>query len=392
MDTVRLLPGMDRRVKQGHLWIFSNEISDFDKTIPAGHDVRVLDEKDRLLGSGTFNPKTLIAVRLHALFEEHPLDAGLLSKRMHDAWKTRELLLGGTGARACRLVNAEGDFLPGLVVDRYDEYLSLQRLTAAMDQRSDWVLEILRDLLRPTGIVVRNDASGRTLEGLGEEGPVAEGNVPARVTFSLHGLEFSVDLVAGQKTGFYFDQASNYSLIQAASKGARVLDAFCYTGAWGIHAAVWGAEEVLGIDNSSSALEIAQENARRNHLSQLRFERADVLESLKDFSRRANPFDLIILDPPAYARSRQKVQEALAGHLNLHKWALRCLKPGGILVACCCSSYVSPEDFLGSIIFGARQAGRRVRILASRGQGPDHPWIPAMEQTAYLKVHLLQVL
>lgn len=392
MDTVQLLPGMDRRVRQGHLWIFSNEIRDFDRTIPAGRDVRVLDDKGRLLGSGTFNPSTLIALRLHSLFEEHPLETDLLSKRIQDAWKTREASLGDLRARTCRLVNAEGDFLPGLVVDRYDDYLSLQCLTAAMDQRKHWVLEVLRDLLRPKGIVVRNDAPGRTLEGLAEGGSVVEGSVPARVAFSLHGLEISVDLVAGQKTGFYFDQTFNYSLIRTASRGARVLDAFCYTGAWGLHAARWGAEQVLGIDNSSSALEIAQENARRNDLPHLRLERADVLESLKDFAVKASTFDLIILDPPAHARSRQKVQEALRGHLNLHKWALRCLSRAGILVTCCCSSYVGPEEFLSSIVLGARQAGRRVRILASRGQGPDHPWIPAMQQTAYLKVHVLQAL
>lgn len=379
-------------MKLGHLWIFSNEIREFDKTLPAGGDVRVLDDRGRLLGSGTFNPNTLISIRLHALFEEHPLDRDLLSVRIRAASKARDLFLGESGAKACRLVNAEGDGLPGLVVDRYEDYLSIQCVTAAMDQRKDLIVEILQDLSRPSGIVLRNDAPGRAMEGLASEGSTVQGTLPPQITFRLDDIRLAADLLRGQKTGFYLDQRSNYSLIRAASKGARMLDAFCYTGAWAVQGALWGAREVVGIDNSSGALEIAGENARANGLSGIGFEKADVLESLKGFASRKSPFDLIVLDPPALAKARQKVREALKGHLNLHKWAFRCLKPGGILVTCCCSSYVDPAEFVGSIVLGARQAGRRVRILESRGQGPDHPWIPAMPQTAYLKVHMLQLL
>lgn len=392
MNTVTLLPGQDRRVRSGHLWIFSNEIRELDRHLAPGADVRVLDSKGRLLGSGTFNPRSLIAVRLHALFEERLLDEELIRERILAACSARTRLLGEAAARACRLVNAEGDFLPGLVVDRYEDCLVVQCLTAAMDRRQGAVADALKDLFSPSCILVRNDAPVRALEGLEETVQVAFGKAPERVSFRLEPLSLVADIVRGQKTGFYFDQRGNYELIRTLSDGAKMLDAFCYTGAWGLHGAFWGAQEVLAVDEAQHALEIGRENARRNGLSNLRFERAEVLETLKGLAARSEPFDLVVLDPPALARSKQRVREAWQGHLNLHKWALRCLKAGGWLVTCCCSAHIEPGQFLASLALGARQAGRRVKIVASRGQGPDHPWVPAMPETAYLKVHLVHAL
>ncbi len=392
MDTIALLPGQDRRVRSGHLWIFSNEIRDLDRRLAPGAEVRVLDGKGRLLGSGTFNPRSLIAVRLHAFFEERPLDEGLVRERIAAASEARTRLLGDRGARACRLVNAEGDFLPGLIVDRYEDCLVVQCLTAAMDRRQGPVVEALRDLFSPSCILVRNDAPVRALEGLQQTVGEALGKAPERVLFRLEPLRLAADIVQGQKTGFYFDQRGNYELIRTLSAGARMLDAFCYTGAWGLHGAFWGAREVLAIDEAAAALEIGRENARLNKLSSLRFEKAEVLETLKRLAAGSERFDIVILDPPALARSRQRIREAWQGHLNLHKWALRCLRPGGWLVTCCCSAHIEPGQFLASLALGARQAGRRIKIAASRGQGPDHPWVAAMPETAYLKVHLVQAL
>lgn len=374
------------------MWIFSNEIRDLDRSLEPGTDVRVLDGKGRLLGSGTFHPNSLIAVRLHAFFEERPLDEELIRKRILAAWDARSRLLGDAASRACRLVNAEGDFLPGLIVDRYEDCLVAQFHTAAMDRRQGAVVDVLRHVFSPSCILVRNDAPVRALEGLQETVWEAFGKAPERVFFRLDPLSLAADILRGQKTGFYFDQRGNYELVRTLSPGARMLDAFCYTGAWGLHGAYWGAREVLAIDEASGALEIGRENARRNQLSSLRFEKAEVLETLKAMAAESERFDIVVLDPPPLARSKRKIREAWQGHLNLHKWALRCLKPKGWLVTCCCSAHIEPGEFLASLALGAREAGRRVKIVATRGQGPDHPWVPAMPETAYLKVHLAQAL
>ena len=390
MQTLTLRPGADRRILRGHLWIFSNEVKKPPSSIPEGADVRVVDSRGRLLGSGTFHPRTLILIRLHAFQEETPLDRTLIDKRIRAAWETRKRWLDESGIRACRLVNAEGDLLPGLIVDRYDEFLTVQCFTAAMDQRTDLILDVLTEQFNPRGILLRNDAPARAFEGLPEEVALGCGEIQDRVKIRLGPLRFWVDLRKGQKTGFYFDQRQNYGLIQPFCRDGKVLDAFCFTGAWAAHAAHWGAREVLAVDSSEHALLLAQKTMQENHLANVELRRADVLESLKTFVREQERFDVIILDPPAHAKSRKQADQAFKGHLNLHKWALRCLEPGGILVTCCCSSYVEPDRFLDSLVLASRHTGARLRVLAARGQGMDHPWVPAMPETAYLKVYMVQ--
>jgi len=268
----------------------------------------------------------------------------------------------------------------------------VQCLTAAMDQRVAWVLEILAERLHPAGILLRNDAPSRTLEGLAEHVTVGRGQVPPRVRIRLEEFRLWVDLHKGHKTGFYFDQRHNYRLIQPFCAGARVLDAFCFSGAWAIHAACWGAREVTAIDTSEAALELARTSAEENRSVPIRFLKADVTDSLKSFAQDGVRFDLVVLDPPAFAKSRKQAPAALKGHLNLHKWALRCLQPGGVLVTSSCCSYVEPERFLESLTLASRHTGRNLRLLTARGQGIDHPWLPAMPETAYLKLLLVQCL
>jgi len=390
MRTVQLARGAERRAALGHLWIFSNEIDAFDRTIPTGEDVRVVDHRGGLVGTGTFNPGSLIAVRLHARGQERPLDRELIAERVGTAWQYRQAWLGD-GALACRVVYGEADGLPGLVVDRYRDHLSVQVLTAAMDRRTPWVLEALEAVLAPRGVVLRNDSASRELEGLPREVALGAGEVPERVRFGLHGLELQADLRGGQKTGFFFDQRENYRLLEPLVRGARVLDAFCYSGAWGVHAGRWGAREVVFLDASEGALEMARANADANGVAGAEFVRADALEYLR-VAAGAPGFDAVVLDPPAFVKSRRRVPEALKGYLNLNKWGLRCVRPGGYLVTCSCSHHVRPEVFVETVALAAREAGREVRVLGVGRQAPDHPWLPAMPETAYLKVLLLQAL
>jgi 23S rRNA (cytosine1962-C5)-methyltransferase len=392
MLTLTLNPGADRRSRQGHLWIFSNELRHPLPPLQAGEDVGIENAQGQRVGSGTFHPGSLIAVRIHDLGQGIPLDRDLLDRRIRSARDLRERTLGPDQAAYCRIVNAEGDFLPGLVVDRYGDLLAVQCLTAAMDRRTDWILDVLSDQFRPRGILLRNDASGRSLEGLEKQVSVGTGDVPDRTRVPLGPLRFSVDMKKGQKTGFYFDQRQNYELIRSLCPGKDVLDAFCYSGAWGLHAAAWGAASVTAVDSSETALDLARENAGENGLDRVTFQKSDVLPFLKSTAAEPPCYDLIILDPPAYTKSRKQAPDALKGHLNLHKWALRSIRPGGFLLTCCCSSYVEPDRFLDTIRLAAGSSGRRLRLIASRGQGVDHPWIPAMPETAYLKVHLLQCL
>lgn len=389
MRTVRLVRGGERRAALGHLWIFSNEIEAFDRTIPPGEDVRVLDSRGRLVGAGTFNAASLIAVRLHARGQELALDGDLLARRVRAAWQSRQAWLGDA-AVACRVVYGEADGLPGLVVDRYGEYLSVQVLTAAMERRTPWLLETLEVALAPRGVVLRNDSAARELEGLGREVTLGAGHVPETVPFRLHGLDLLADLWGGQKTGFFFDQRENYRLLEVLAPGTRVLDTFCYSGAWGVHAARWGAAQVTFLDTSEGALALARRNATANGFGGVDFVQADALEYLRQ-AAAAPGFDVVILDPPAFVKSRRRVPEALKGYLNLNKWGLRCVRPGGYLVTCSCSHHVGPEVFVETLALAAREAGRQVRVLGVGRQAPDHPWLPAMPETAYLKVLLLHV-
>jgi 23S rRNA (cytosine1962-C5)-methyltransferase len=389
MQTVRLGKGADRRVALGHLWVFSNEIAGFDRTIPPGEDVVVLDAADRIIGTGSFSPASLIAVRLHARGREQALDASLIAERVRAAWQNRQTWFGPEAA-SCRVVYGDADGLPGLVTDRYGEYCSVQILTAGMERRIPWVLDALEAAFHPRGIVLRNDSRTRELEGLPLEVRLGRGEVPERIGFELHGLRFLADLWHGQKTGFFFDQRENYRFLRPFAPGARVLDAFCYTGAWGLHAALWGADGVRFVDTSQAALELARQNAGANGFRCVDFSEADVVAHLKGLESR-EVFDVVVLDPPAFAKSRGQTHSGLRGYLNLNKWALRRVRPEGYLVTCSCSHHVSRDAFVGTLARAAREAGREIRVLNVGGQAPDHPWLPSMAETAYLKAVLLQV-
>jgi 23S rRNA (cytosine1962-C5)-methyltransferase len=305
----------------------------------------------------------------------------VVAARPYRAWLTR----------ASRVVYAEADGLPGLVVDRFDEYLSVQCMTAGIERRAEWVLDALEAVHRPRGVVLRNDGQAREAEGLPRLVSLGRGEVPERVAFTLHGLRLAADLWKGQKTGFFFDQRENYALLAPVARSADVLDCYCYSGAWGVHALSFGARRVTFADVSAQALELARENAAGNGLEGGEFVQTDVLDFLKGTANRGETFGAVVLDPPAFAKSRRTAAEALKGYLNLNKWGMRCVAPGGYLVTCSCSHHVPPEAFVNMVALAAREAGREVRVLGVGRQAPDHPWLPAMPETAYLKVLLMQV-
>lgn len=392
MQEVRLRKGAHHRVARGHAWVFSNELERVDPTIPAGEDVVVRDFRGTILGTGTYSPKSLIAVRIHARWEALALDASLIAERIGHAAECRKRWLGEQASTACRYVNSEGDGLPGLIIDRYGDYLSIQCLTAAMDRRTETVLGACQGLFSPKGIVLKNDTPYRELEGLPRFVTVGRGRVPDQVSFTVAGFRVRADLLKGQKTGFFFDQRENYRLLVPLCAGKTVLDGFCYTGIWGMHAARAGAREVVCVDTSSEALALAEQNSRLNGLTGMRFQRRDMVEFLREQAAQGRYFDVIVLDPPPYARTARAVKEALKGYINVNKWALRCLNADdAYLVTGSCSHHVSPERFIHALSLAGRLSGRRLRVLRQAGQSMDHPWVPAMPETAYLKMILLHV-
>jgi len=386
---VRLRRGAGRRLAAGHRWVFSNELERVPTDLPPGTEVVVEDARGRVLGTGDCNPHSLIAVRIHTPWREAILDRPALAARLRAALDLRRRALGEEAA-ACRVAFGEADALPGLVVDRFGDRLAVQILTAGMERRREAVLSALEEVLAPRGIVLRNDAPARALEGL-RRAVETVGDVPERVWFRLGELELAADLVRGQKTGFFFDQRENYRLLRPFAPGAEVLDAFCYSGAWGLSALTWGAKEVTFLDASAGALDLVRANLERNGLAGGRTVRGEGVPFLKEAARTGRRWDVVILDPPAFAKSRRHVPEALRGYLNLNAWGLRCVRPGGALVTCSCSHHVRPGPFTEAVARAAARAGRTVRVVGRGAQGPDHPWLPGMPETAYLKVLLLVV-
>lgn len=385
---ITLKKNADRRVRRGHLWVFSNEIADppVSELEPgAAHELR--DVRGEFLGMAYASPSSLIAARILSRTKVD-IDGHFFQERILSALQRRSKLF--PDKEVYRLVYGEADFLPGLVVDRYGRFLSVQSLTSGMDRFLEDVLEALQTILGPEGVYLRNDSTFRALEGLPQEKKPVFGSVPETVTINSHGLNLLVDIASGQKTGFYLDQESNRLLMkQYVTPGANVLDLFCYTGAWGLHAVSAGAEEVTAVDSSRAALQLAQANAELNGM-QDRFHA--LKDSAIDFLKKAQrAWDVIVLDPPAFIKSRSQIKEGVKGYIDLNRRALSKLRPDGILVTCSCSHHMDRITFEDMLLTASRQSGRELRILDTRGQGPDHPVLLSMPETRYLKVVVAQV-
>jgi len=391
MVRIVLRPGHDRRLQGGHPWIFSNEIDRIDGIPDNGGAVLVSSSRGDCLGTAYYNPHSLIAARLLSRRRESIDTVDFFRERLAAALAYRRGLYGT--ADAVRLVYGEADGLPGLVVDRYGEVLSLQFLTLGIDCRRHLILQALQELLAPSAIIARNDVAVRALEGLSQEVELLYGEIPPQLLVSENGLRFRVDVGSGQKTGHFLDQKENHLALRGRVEGKRVLDLFCYSGSWSVHAASFGAREVTGVDISAGAVALATENARLNNLETVcSFLRADVFDLLRDWGRGSERFDTIVLDPPAFVKSKKKLPEAIRGYLTINRRAMELVSPGGYLFTCSCSHHLQREVFLDLLRQAAAQAGRAARLLELRGQAFDHPILLACPETEYLKCAVLQLL
>lgn len=381
--------GIARRAERGHLWVFSNEIDKFDTTPADGDEVIVRSSRGHHLGTGLYSRSALIAIRLYSR-DIQAFDGEFLRRRLVQALerRSREWAEEPGGYRVCF---SEGDLVPGLIVDRYADHIVFQLLTAGMDRRRDLVVEILDDLFHPVCLYERSDVPTRTHEGVEERAGSVRGELNPELTVQLDDLLVQVDVAAGQKTGLYLDQVHNWRQGRRYAQGRHVLDCFCYQGGWSLWAGRGGAAECLGIDASQAAVDAAKANARRNALESVcRYEKADVFEKLRAFQQEGRRFDLIVLDPPAFARNRKQVKDAQRGYRELNLRALRLLSPGGILFTCSCSHHITPEMFDEILVMAARDAGRVVRVLPGPGQPFDHPVLLSTPETRYLKVRALE--
>ncbi len=390
MGKVYLKEKEERRIKAGHLWIFNNEIASLEELQENGEIVDIYTWQQKFLGRGYYNRHSLIAVRL-LTYQKETIDADFFSTRIQQAIQYRKKLYPELDS--CRLVYSEGDLLPGLIVDKYADYLSVQLLTLGMEKLSALILKSLIELLNPKGIILRNDSPSREREGLEQKVEVIQGEIPERVIIDEYGLKFQVDLRAGQKTGFFFDQRENRRLVRELAQDKKVLDCFCYSGGFSLNALKGGATSVLAEDESESALELLRSSAESNRFSErVTIEQGNCFQMLRDFASQKITFDLIILDPPAFMKSKEKLAEGMKGYKEINLSAMKLLSPEGILVTCSCSYQLSAEDFLKTIRAAARDARRSLKLLNFTTQAPDHPVLLAMPETQYLKCAFLQAL
>lgn len=388
MKVLKLKKNEDRRLRRGHVWIFGNEVENLRDGFEPGEVVHVHSRNNRFLGVAYVNPHSLICARMVSR-REREIDEAFFADRFDTARAWRDRLLLG---EYYRLFYSEADGFPGLIVDRYGPYLVVQAQTQGAYRWLDTIVRVLRDRFAPDGIVLRNDAPIVQREELEPERRMLHGEQPGPVDFVVDDVRYRADLWHGQKTGFYFDQCENRRALRAYVQDADVLDAFCYTGAWGLTAAHAGARTVTGIDSSEPAIELARHNAAANDCAdRCTFEQRDVSDALHAYQKAGRQFDVICLDPPPYARQKTHLSQALEKYTALNALAMRLVRDGGILATCSCSGHVARVDFEQRLAQAAGRAKRTVQLLEFRGQARDHPVLLPMPETAYLKCAFLHV-
>ena len=383
--TIKIARGHDRRQKAGAPWLFSNELKldDAAKALPSGSVVRLMAPTGKIVGVAHFNAHSLIAARLLTRNKDAVIDRAFLERRIARALALRERLYDRP---FYRLVHAEGDGLPGLVVDRYGDLLVVQLNTAGMVALEAEVTAALEAVLAPATILARNDSPGRSMEGLAEEVRVLKGEVPERVLVEENGLAFVTDPSASQKTGWYYDQSMNRAFAARLAEGAKVLDLYSYAGGFALTCLARGAKSALAVDRSAPMLALAEASAVEQGMAERFSSRVgEVFPVLEALAAEKTRFDLVIADPPAFVRAKKDLAVGLRGYRKLARDASGLVAEAGFFVMACCSHNVSPEAFALEVTAGIRAAGRGARLLYQAGAAPDHPIHPALPETAYLK-------
>jgi len=389
LPTLMLKPGESDRIVAGHPWIYAGEILRATRPPADGDVVQVKDHRQRFLGVGFFNSRSKIHVRLLSP-DRLDVDESFFEARIRAALEIRKKYL--PDATSFRVVNAESDFLSGLIVDKYEDVLVLQISSLGMDRRKSQIVAVLQKIFSPRAIVERGDAPSRKFEGLDVAGGILSGEFSGKCAVNLNGLKFETDLQEGHKTGMYLDQQANYQAVSRFAKGGQVLDCFSFLGGFGLHAARAGAAHVHLLDQSAQAIEASRRNAQANGLAATcSFETINVFDwlkaqtAVKPHEKVIPRFDLIILDPPSFTRNRASVPDALRGYKEIHLRALKLLKPGGVLATFCCSHHVNAELFQDTLLSAAFDTRHLLRRVATYAQSPDHPIIPMIPETEYLK-------
>lgn len=389
MERVTLKRGRDKRVLDGHPWVFSGEVERIP-TVDMGAIVEVYDAKNRWVGLGYCNPQSNILVRI--LTRKHEaIDRDFFRRRLEECLDLRRWTV--RDADAYRLVHAEADGMPGLIVDRYQDFLSLQILAGGIEVWRDLLVELLVELTGVKGVFERSDVPVRRLEGLEERTGVLWGEAPPEGLVIQEGpYRLLVDLYGGQKTGFFLDQRPNRLKLGALCQGKTVLNCFSYSGGFSVAAGIGGAEHVLSVDISPEAIQLGEKNALLNGLSdRLEWMTANAFDALREFEKEGRRFDVVILDPPAFTKTKDSVPGAVRGYKEINLRGMRLLNPGGMLVTSSCSHHISPDHFLGILADAAKDTQRRIRTLAIEGPGPDHPFLLAAPETRYLKCVFAEV-
>ena len=377
------------RVQLGHPWVFANEIDTIDEGAQDGDIVTLFSHDDRFVGQGYYNSRSQIQIRLLTRDPKAVIDEQYFLDQIRSCWHYRQKL-GYT--ENCRLVFGEADGLPQRIIDKFNDYFVIQTLALGMDRWKPALVKALETVFNPKGIYERNDVPVRELEGLPQQKGFLSAPFETRIQIRENGLLFHVDVEQGQKTGYFLDQQDNRRAIQHIVKDADVLGTFTYTGTFEVHAAHYGAKSVLGLDISANAVEMANANAALNGLAdRCRFEVANAFDVLKSWGKEGKNYDVVMLDPPAFTKSRETIQKAITGYKEINLRGMKLVRPGGFLVTSSCTNLVNSELFLQIIDMAARDARRRIRQVLFQTQSPDHPIVWGQENTQYLKFLIVQV-
>jgi 23S rRNA (cytosine1962-C5)-methyltransferase len=390
MERLILKRKIASRIMNGHPWVFGNEVEKIDGSPEPGSIVEVYYHDGKFAGRGYFNQQSQIIARLLSRNKGEIINEEFFLKKIEECWEYRQKI-GYT--ENCRLVFGEADGLPQLIIDKFNDYFVIQTLALGMDRWKPAIVKALQTLFQPKGIYERNDVPVRELEGLPQQKGFLSAPFDTNIIINENGLKFNVDIENGQKTGYFLDQQDNRRAIQNIVKGADVLGAFTYTGTFEIHAAHYGAKSVLGIDISENAVAQANKNAALNGLEKIcRFEEANAFDILKQWVKEERQYDVVMLDPPAFTKSRATIQKAITGYKEINLRGIKLIRRGGFLVTSSCTNLISPQQFLEIIAMAAKDARRTIRQVIYQTQSPDHPIVWGIENTHYLKFLIIQVL